>query len=160
MEIARIDGHNRKDIDDFIREHWFTTEMVIDGRIVDMTKAEGFYALEDGKIVGLITFLIQDGGCEITSLDSLLENRGVGTELVNRVIGEAKERGCGQVTVVTTNDNTRAIRFYQKRGFDMAQFRRGALERSRELKPAIPLLGNDGIPLRHEIEFQLSLDNE
>ena len=58
---------------------------------------------------------------------------------------------------MTTNDNIRAIRFYQKRGFDMAAFRRNALDVSRKLKPEIPLVGDDGIPLRHEIEFELEL---
>jgi hypothetical protein len=34
---------------------------------------------------------------------------------------------------------------------------RDALDRSRALKPAIPLIGNDGIVLRHELEFELRL---
>lgn len=158
MEFFRIDKNNRPKINDFIKEHWFTTEMVINGRIVDMTKVEGFAAMEGGSIAGLITFLMQGRGCEITSLDSLLENRGIGTELINLVIQEAKKRGCRKLTVATTNDNIHAIRFYQKRGFDMANFRRGAVDRSREIKPSIPLLGNDGIPLRHEIEFEFLLN--
>jgi hypothetical protein len=33
----------------------------------------------------------------------------------------------------------------------------GALERSRALKPSIPLIGFDGIPLRDEIELELLL---
>lgn len=39
----------------------------------------------------------------------------------------------------------------------MAKLYRNALEGSRKLKPDIPLIGDDGIPLRHEIEFELSL---
>lgn len=59
--------------------------------------------------------------------------------------------------LITTNDNINAIRFYQKRGFDMARLFRNALEASRRLKPEIPLLGENDIPLRHEIEFELLL---
>ena len=32
-----------------------------------------------------------------------------------------------------------------------------ALEQSRKLKPEIPLIGNDGIPLRDEIELEIML---
>ena len=62
-----------------------------------------------------------------------------------------------RLVVITTNDNIGAIRFYQKRGFDMVKLYRGALERSRKLKPQIPLIGENEIPLRHEIEFERKL---
>ncbi len=57
------------------------------------------------------------------------------------------------------NDNINAIRFYQKRGFDMAHLFRNAMDISRKLKPEIPLIGDNSIPLRHEIEFELSIIN-
>ncbi|WP_197537949.1 hypothetical protein [Clostridium bornimense] len=52
------------------------------------------------------------------------------------------------------NDNINAIKFYQKRGFDMIKIYHNAIEESRKLKPIIPLIGNYGIPIKHEIEFQ------
>jgi len=62
----------------------------------------------------------------------------------------------------TTNDNLNALRFYQKRGLVLVTIHRNALTRSRQLKPQIPLIGNDGIPLRDEIELEmvLEIDNE
>ena len=47
--------------------------------------------------------------------------------------------------------------FYQKRGFDMVALYRDALDVSRRLKPEIPAVGENGIPLRHEIEFEKEL---
>jgi len=35
---------------------------------------------------------------------------------------------------------------------------RNALDVSRKLKPEIPLMGDDGIPLRDEIELEMMLD--
>ena len=96
---------------------------------------------------------------EITSLDSLQENQGIGSELVETVIHEAKERNLQKIVLITTNDNINAIRFYQKRGFDMAHLFRNAMDISRKLKPEIPLIGDNSIPLRHEIEFELSIIN-
>lgn len=157
MEYLPVGGKNRKQADAFLAERWFSTEMVVRGEKIDLTKADGIAALEDGRILGLLTYLVRGGVCEITSLDSLAENRGIGTALIRKAIRIAGECGCRKVVVVTTNDNIRAIRFYQKRGFDMAAFRRNALDVSRKLKPEIPLVGDDGIPLRHEIEFELEL---
>ena len=69
----------------------------------------------------------------------------------------AKKNGCRRVWLITTNDNTYAIRFYQKRGFDMAAIHRNAINESRKIKPQIPLTGFDKIPILHEIEFEMML---
>ena len=39
----------------------------------------------------------------------------------------------------------------------MARLYRNALEVSRRMKPSIPLIGENDIPLRHEIEFEKML---
>ena len=52
-----------------------------------------------------------------------------------------------------------ALRFYQKRGFELFAIHRNALDISRKLKPEIPMIGNDGIPLRDEIELEMLLND-
>ena len=59
--------------------------------------------------------------------------------------------------MITTNDNRRAISFYQKYGFTIAAIHHNALEESRKLKPSIPITGIDGIPLKDEIEMEIFL---
>lgn len=157
MEILSIGEGCRSLANALLKERWYSTRMVIRGEIVDLAGAEGFLALDDGQPAGLITYRFLGEDCEITSLDSLRENRGLGTLLTGRVISLARRRGCARVLVVTTNDNLRAIRFYQRRGFDLARLYRGALDRSRLLKPEIPLIGQEGIPLQHELEFEMLL---
>ena len=49
------------------------------------------------------------------------------------------------------------LRFAQKRGFALVAVHRNAIEESRRLKPEIPLLGDDGIPIRDELELELTL---
>jgi ferredoxin len=57
------------------------------------------------------------------------------------------------------NDNINAIGFYQKRGFDMVGLNLGAIDRERaSFKPEIPYIGQNGIPLRHEIVRPLLLE--
>lgn len=157
MECKRINSQNRNLINTFIKQHWYTTTMIIRGKEIDMTKTEGFYFGEGENIIGLITYIVYDNILEITSLDSLQENQGIGSKLVETVIHEAKERKCQKIVLITTNDNINAIKFYQKRGFDMVHLFHNALDISRKLKPEIPLIGENSIPLRHEIEFELSI---
>lgn len=158
MNIERICNQNRKSVNDFIMEYWYTTKMILRGEEIDMTAVEGIVISENGEIIGLLTYIVYDDTLEITSLDSLRENQGIGTMLLERVTSIAKEAGCKKIVVVTTNDNIKAIRFYQRRGYDMAHLYRNALEVSRKLKPEIPLIGENGIPLRHEIEFEMILN--
>jgi GNAT superfamily N-acetyltransferase len=77
--------------------------------------------------------------------------------LINAVVEEARKRNCTRIFLITTNDNLNALGFYQKRGFELVAIHRGAVNESRKIKPGIPLMGNDGIPLRDEIELELTL---
>jgi ribosomal protein S18 acetylase RimI-like enzyme len=77
---------------------------------------------------------------------------------MSAVVAEARERGCRRLWLVTTNDNTRAIRFYQRFGMVLAAVRVGAVDEARaRLKPTIPRAGADDIPIRDELVFELSL---
>ena len=56
------------------------------------------------------------------------------------------------------NDNSNAIRFYQKRGFEWIGFYKNTINVSRKIKPELPEFGIDHIPIKHEIEFEYRLD--
>lgn len=157
MQVEKITHDNRKYINEFIMQHWYTTDMVIRGAIVDMTMVEGLFISDKQDIIGLITYQITGEILEIISLDSVQKNQGIGTMLVNAVIEEAKIHQCKKIILITTNDNVDALRFYQKKGFDMIALYRNAMELSRKLKPEIPLVGDYSIPIRHEIELELLL---
>ncbi len=119
----------------------------------------GFIAWLGLDRVGLITHTPAhaDLGCEVITLSSRVEGRGVGLMLLEACVGVARSAGCRRIFLTTTNDNLRAIGFYQKRGWSMAAVHRGAMDRARAIKPSIPLVGMNGIPLRDEIEFELLL---
>ena len=40
-------------------------------------------------------------------------------------------------------------------GMDLCAFHRHGARRSREAKPSLPTRGTDGIPLDHDLEFEL-----
>jgi GNAT superfamily N-acetyltransferase len=118
----------------------------------------GFVAICENEPSGLITYHLDSAECEIVTLDSLKEGYGIGSALIEAVKREALNAGCARLWLITTNDNTPALRFYQKRGFAIKAVYPNALENSRRLKPEIPEIGIDGIPIRDEIELEYRFD--
>jgi len=141
----------------FWQTHWGADFMVVRGRVFRPEQLEGF-ALSDGaEWLGLVTLYFEAFDCEIISLDSLHPGQGIGTALLNVALQAARRASCRIVKLVTTNDNTPALRFYQKHGFELAALRSGSIKQARKIKPSIPEFGLDGIPLRDEIELWLHL---
>src|SRR4051812_46379278 len=126
------------------------------GAARDATVLPGFAAHLDGSLAGLATYRIDGGECELVTLDSVREGAGVGTALVDALAGAAGAAGASRLWLITTNDNLPALRFYQRYGFDLVAVHRDAVARARALKPSIPRVGLDGIPIRHELELQLT----
>lgn len=141
----------------FMIDHWAGVDMICRGEVMQPHTQEGFAAFDGDAAIGLVTYRIAGDACEVTSLTSLREGQGVGTTLLNAVAQEAKSRDCSRIWLITTNDNVRALAFYQRRGFVLAALYRNAVDASRKLKPAIPLIAENGIPIRDEIELELNL---
>jgi len=157
MNTRRIMPEDRPRLRQFWVEHWGADFMVVHGRIFRPEQLNGFVVEEHDEWISLVTFIILDNECEITSLDSLREGKGLGTILVNQVVDEARANNCRRVFLITTNDNLNALGFYQKRGFELSELYRGAINESRRIKPNIPLVGENNIPLRDEIELEMIL---
>jgi GNAT superfamily N-acetyltransferase len=153
-----VEAGDREWVRSYISERWGADYVVVHGRVYSPHELPGCLA-EDGagNRVGLATYCVEGPSCELVTLNSDLERAGTGTALLARVIEIAREAGCRRLWLITTNDNMAAIRFYQKRGFRLVAVHRDALDLSRRLKPSIPAVGNDGIPLLDEIEMELNL---
>ncbi len=154
VEVRPIDDSTRGEAVRLLAEHWGSPLIVSKGKPHAGEALPGYLAFEGGVLKGLITFNIENEECEIVSLDSLFENHGIGTMLIDKVTQTAQAQGCRRVWLITTNDNTHAIRFYQRRRFTLTAIYIDAIQASRKLKPQIPLRGFDGIPILHEIEFE------
>lgn len=107
---------------------------------------------DGGRRVGLLTYLVRDDACEIVTIDAFEPGRGIGTALLDSV----KALGHRRLWLVTTNDNIRAQRFYERSGFRLVAVREGEIERSRRLKPQIPDVGEAGVPIRDELEYEFT----
>ena len=143
----------------FITEHWGAEIVVSRGVVYLPQDLPGFVAIQEGEKVGLVTYNIEGESCEVVTIDSIRPFSGIGTALIEAVRDITIKARCKRLWLITTNDNLNALRFYQKRGFVLVAVHRNALDVSRKLKPEIPLIGDDGIPLRDEIELEMMLDN-
>jgi N-acetylglutamate synthase-like GNAT family acetyltransferase len=156
FEIRRVEAHERPLVAAFLEAHWGSVQIVSRGRIHNADTLPAFIAIWDEQLVGLVTYNIEEGVCEIVSLDSLMVRIGVGTALVEAVIQDAAQAQSQRVWLITTNDNLAALGFYQRRGFRLVAVYQGAVDAAREFKP-IPLIGMDNIPIHDEIELEMWL---
>lgn len=155
--ILPINDEYRPKVNQHIADEWAGPIVITKGVAYNTSDADGFVSVTDGELTGYVLYCIRDDQCEILVLQSILENRGIGSALIKAVIDVAKSNNCVCVWLITTNDNIHAIRYYQKFGFELKAVHINALAKSRKLKPSIPLFGNEGIPLKHEFEFIYTL---
>ena len=155
--IKKVESSDKDWVLEIVRT-WGADFIVSRGRKIYPAEIDAFYAETDsGEKVGLVTYEIIGDQCEIVTLDAFRKFSGIGSSLLTKVASEAKLRNCKRVWLITLNDNLDAIRFYQKRGMTIATVHINALEESRKIKPVIAKIGQYGIPLRDEIEFEMIL---
>jgi GNAT superfamily N-acetyltransferase len=128
-----------------------------DHLIDDASLLDGYAAEVDGRAVGCALINEVDGDVELVALVSTYRGAGVGSALLEAVVERGKRDGWKRLWLVTSNDNSEAIRMYQRAGWDWVDFRRDAITNARAIKPEIPDTGNHGIPIRHEIQFEAPL---
>ena len=159
IRVKPLTASDRPWLSRFTVEKWGSRIVVSKGTVYEPEKLEGFKVVQGGKAMGALTYHVDGRECEIVTLNSLEEGVGVGSALLTAARDKAKSLGCRRLWLITTNDNLNALRFYQKRGLQIVAVYPHAIERSRKLKPGIPLVGNDGIPLRDELELEVSLES-
>jgi len=157
FEVRPAREEDRDWIRDLIEERWAGEFVVGHGVVSQPAELDGFVAMEGADVIGLATYRIEGDACEIVTIDALVEGRGVGSTLVEAVHERAHRAGCARLWLVTTNDNERAQAFYDKLGFRVVAVREGAVDEARKLKPSIPLIGVDGVPITDELEFERRL---
>jgi ribosomal protein S18 acetylase RimI-like enzyme len=159
MNLLPLPASARPAVQRFTRERWGADFVVAHGAVYFPHELPGFAVFDDaGGIVGLVTYRVEGDAGEIVTLDSLRPGTGLGTALLSAAVDAARLAGCRRAWLITTNDNLNALRFYQKRGFHLFAVYPDALAETRRLKPSLPLLGHDGIPLRDELALEMRFD--
>ncbi|WP_299472793.1 GNAT family N-acetyltransferase [uncultured Roseibium sp.] len=140
-----------------LTDRWTAPEIMLDNEVFDAPRLPGYVAFDGDTLVGLVTLIKRDGEWEILTLDSINRWGGVGSQLLDAVVTEARSQNVPRLTVRTSNDNLDAFRFYQRRGFRFERIGQGVIDQEREQKPGIPLRGDYGIEIRDEVLFARAL---
>ena len=157
MEIRPLADADRGWVESLIVDRWGDSVVVGRGGVWKPAELPGFAAFDDGQCAGLVTYEIDGEACEIVTIDALEEGKGIGTALLEAVVGIARETGCTRVQLLTTNNNQRALAFYQKRGFRLVGLVPGAIDEERKRKPSIAEFDSAGLPIRDELHLELPL---
>ena len=158
MKIVELQKENKEEVERIVANSYSGLQIAVHRELYDLRELPCFIAISDkAEILGYCYYRIVNRECEIMAVESMQQGVGVGTALIKRVEELAHKENCARIYLQTTNDNTHALRYYQRHGFTMCAVRLNELDFSRELIPAIPLIGEDDIPLLHEIEFEMVL---
>ena len=156
MKIIALTNEYRDETERIAAGTWGSIHVAAHHELFDLRTLPCFIAVSDEhEVIGYCYYRIADNECEIMAIESVVQNNGVGTALINTVVAVAKNENCKRIYVNTSNDNTNALRFYQRRGFSMCTVRWNEFDYLRTIKPTIPLTGDDDIPLLHEIELEV-----
>lgn len=158
MEILPAGEADRPWVADLCRRSFGSAEVTTGGRLRVPALLPGLIAWESGHRLGALAFEAGAGAVEVVLLAADPPGRGAGTALLAALEAVGAARGWRRLWLLTTNDNVAALRFYQRRGWDLVGLHRGAVARDRALKPEIPAVGQGGIPIRHALELERRLE--
>lgn len=157
MSRTAIQDADRDEVAAFIEKLWHSRFVMSRGRKFFPQDEGGFIERRDGKIIGLLTYHVEGEAMEILTLNSTLERSGIGSSLMLSAIDAARKADCTKTVLTTTNDNLRAIGFYQRLGFRMVAINLGVVDEARKIKPTIPLAGERGIAIHDEVVMELDI---
>ncbi|WP_433286210.1 GNAT family N-acetyltransferase [Micromonospora sp. CA-244673] len=137
---------------------WGGPYVVVHDTRYDLRELPALVAVDGaGGFAGALVYRLADGGLEVVSLAATTPGNGAGSALMAAAESVATGAGADRLWLVTTNDNLRALGFYQRRGLRIVAVDAGAVDRARAVKPGIPYLGEDGIPLHDELRLERRL---
>ncbi|MFS3137563.1 GNAT family N-acetyltransferase [Gluconacetobacter sacchari] len=158
MEIRQATPPDKSWIKGFLIKNWGDTIMVVRGKPHDLLQYPCMMAANcSGNYSGLLIWKNVEQAAEILAIGAAVPNQGVGGALLDALLGHLSKLKIQRLSVITTNDNLSALRFYQRRGFRLTALDIGAMDKARKIKPLIPLVGEFGIPIRDELELGLGL---
>jgi len=157
FSIKTLVDSDREWARNILRLNWGSEKVVVHSEVLFPAELDGLVAWLKGNREGLVTYKINGEITEIVTLNALKPNLGIGTALINAVKTCARGSGCESIILTTTNDNIQALRFYQRLGFHLKTLRVGVVIEARTDKPEIPLLGDDNIPIRDELDLEFAL---
>ena len=114
IEYKLFDKPTEMSFDDYFFNEWLEDPVA-------------YGAFEDGQLLGYVEGTLEKWNnryriSNICVFDDTRRHNGVGTQLMNTILHDAKESGARMVVLETQTCNEKAIAFYRKNGFDIIGF--------------------------------------
>ena len=114
IEYKRFDKPTEMSFDDYFFNEWLEDPVA-------------YGAFEDGQLLGYVEGTLEKWNnryriSNICVFDDTRRHNGVGTQLMNTILHNAKESGARMVVLETQTCNENAIAFYKKNGFEIIGF--------------------------------------
>ncbi|GAB3801835.1 GNAT family N-acetyltransferase [Micromonospora zhanjiangensis] len=158
VRVRPAEPADRAAVDALHDREWGGPEVVVHGDRYDLRVLPTLVAVATGRVEGALVWHVAGDSLEVVSLVARQPGGGAGLALLRAAATVGRDRRLGRLWLVTTNDNLPALRFYQRRGLRIVEVRPGAVDLARRLKPNIPTVGLDGIPLHDELVLEQRLD--
>ncbi|MBI3440627.1 MAG: GNAT family N-acetyltransferase, partial [Proteobacteria bacterium] len=134
--------------------HWTLTKLGYIDTLVETFGLPGFVAVDGGdKVIGSLTWRSFENCFQVMTLISDQSGLGIGSELLTAAEEEARRLNFSRLLISTENSYTDALVFYQKRGYVLYRVHFNVMENLRKLKPSIPEIDTNGIPIRDQIDL-------
>lgn len=159
VKVRPVEARDGAFVLEELTRHWGGPGIWSLGRMYRADRLPGVVGEVDGERAGLVTYIVHDGGYsfEVMTVSARREGEGVAARLLEAAVDEGRAAGCIRAFLTTTNDNMRAIEFYQRQGWRIAALHKGIIDAARERKAQIPRVGPSGLPIRDEIEMEMWL---
>lgn len=157
MRIRPINPSDIPAIHQTVESLWGSPFIVVHLEQYNCDDLPGFSAFIGDSLAGFLHYEIRGNICEVLTLAALTDGRGVGTALMAAVEHFAAEKHCTHLQVATTNDNLHAIGFYKHLGFQIKEVYLSRIALARKIKPSIPMIGENGLPIQDEILLEKEL---
>ncbi|MGW5673206.1 GNAT family N-acetyltransferase [Micromonospora sp. NPDC003776] len=158
IRVRPAEPRDRADVAALHHREWGGPYVVVHDTRYDLRELPTLVAVDGaGALAGALVHRLADDALEVVSLAATSHGLGAGSALLAAAEAVAVAAGAARLWLVTSNDNLSALRFYQRRGLRIVAVDAGAVDRARELKPAIPRIGADGIPIRDELRLERRL---
>jgi ribosomal protein S18 acetylase RimI-like enzyme len=141
-----------------VAREWGIDALVIGGkayRTEEMTLRAAF--LDDGSLAGVAFYRLSGMVALLGAIIVDVEGKGVGTALFDTVVADARMARLKKLRAITTNDNFRAMHFFQKRGMRLMSLFPGGVDAFRAFKPGLIEMGHGGLPCRDILELEMDL---
>jgi GNAT superfamily N-acetyltransferase len=105
IEVRRLRDEDREWATAYQATTWGSPLVARRGQLVDTSHLPTLVALLDGERAGLLAYAVRGKECEVVTLASSRECRGVGRALLEAVRQIAEAAGCTRLWLTTTNNN-------------------------------------------------------